>query len=562
MTPPDTTVPAPRSWWAEPELLWLVGLVLLAYFVRLDVLALRGEESRRAHLGAEMLRTGEWIVPQQQGEPVFFRPPLQNWMIAGLALLTGECDVWAARLPSALATLLMTLLLYGYSRNFLSRLGAFSAAAAYATMAEVLQFGTQAETDAVFTFFISGSLLVWHWGYTRGWSPAWMWSLSYLLAALGTLTKGPQAPIYFVASVGVYLISVGQWRRLFTLSHLLGVAVFTLIFGAWAVPYYLKMDWHSLRLIIGDEASVRFLLPHWTHVVEHLILFPLEIAGCLLPWALVLPAYSFSSFRQRLGEASPAVRFLWTCILVTFPSCWFALAARSRYYLPMYPCFAPLIGAVVQHYLQAQDGSLLRRGWTWFVSACGLAFLTVAALAVAGGEVERLTGFQWAQPPLTAAGLALALTALAVVLFRTRRQFEPGRMKLAVLCLACGLALAYSFWYVNILLNRQVHAPEAIARLKEELHGERLVSFSKVHHLFSFYYQEHIPIVPLPKAEAELPDDFTYFCFDAGVTEPSLPFPWERVAVINCDRNVRAVPLDTVVVGRLLPAGQPGAPDD
>src|SRR5262249_1546129 len=143
----------------------------------------------------------------------------------------GDWGAWAVRFPSLLATLLCTLLAYGYARTFLSRLGALTAGAAFATLGEMFQMGRQAETEALFILLLSAALLTWHWGLVRRWPTALTWALGYGLMALGALTKGAQAPAYFVGSIGVYLVLSRQWRRLFSAGHLLGVLTAAVLIG-------------------------------------------------------------------------------------------------------------------------------------------------------------------------------------------------------------------------------------------------------------------------------------------------------------------------------------------
>ena len=190
-------------------------LVIAAiYGARLTTLPIRGEETRRAEVATEILRTGDWIVPREQGAPFLSRPPLGSYPIALLEMLWGTGSLLAVRLPSVVATWLMTLIVYGYSRRFLEPLGALAAGFAFATTGMVLQLGRLAETDALFTLFVGGSLLLWHWGYSSQWRRPWPWVAGYLFAALGALTKGPQAPVYFVGSIALYLAWRREWRQL------------------------------------------------------------------------------------------------------------------------------------------------------------------------------------------------------------------------------------------------------------------------------------------------------------------------------------------------------------
>ncbi len=114
-----------------------------------------------------MIASGDWIVPRQQGHVFAERPPLGSWAMAGVALLRGQVDLVAIRLPSALATTLTAALIYAYARIFLTQLGAAVAALAYATAGQVLQIGRLGESEALFTLLVAASLLVWHAGYAR-----------------------------------------------------------------------------------------------------------------------------------------------------------------------------------------------------------------------------------------------------------------------------------------------------------------------------------------------------------------------------------------------------------
>ena len=67
--------------WLEPEYWLLMGLVVAIYFTRMTALPIYGEEPRWGQVAYEMLQSGDWIVPRQQGEPFPDRPPLNSWLI-------------------------------------------------------------------------------------------------------------------------------------------------------------------------------------------------------------------------------------------------------------------------------------------------------------------------------------------------------------------------------------------------------------------------------------------------------------------------------------------------
>jgi 4-amino-4-deoxy-L-arabinose transferase-like glycosyltransferase len=546
----------PSFWLFEFEVLCLIAFVVGVYATTLTDLPIRGEESRRAQIAREMQQTGDWIVPRQQGEPFLSRPPLGNWLIALTILARGDCDVIAVRLPSVLATLLTTLLIYAYGRTFLPRLGALASAIVYATMVQVMELGGLAETEAVFTFLLSASLLVWHWGYARRWPAAWSWVGAYGLAALATLTKGPQAPLYFAAAVGLYLL-MKDWRYLITWSHLLGILVFVGIIGVWQVPFYRELGWSGVRQVWAGDTALRFLILDAAFVSKHVLTYPFEIFCCTLPWSPLLGFYLSRTFRRALGIASGRIQFLALSLAVTFPSCWLVPGAQSRYFMPLYPLMALLAGLVIQRCVEADAASPLR--WAW---RCLLAFLAPTpafgglVLAMAAlFHVPRLA----ALPPLSPTTWLIVFMAgaLAILVWSVRNRCDAARGKLLVLGVGALLGLLYVGIFVPYIGRKSEDAAPAVARLKEQLPPQpQLVSFGPVSHLFTYLYREPIRMVPWPVKADDLDSEPVYFCFEQlGKGHASIPFAWEEVAVISCDRYRTPIPQCEVVIGRRVPAG-------
>src|SRR5260370_30976262 len=108
------------------------------------------------------------MIAGVRGRVFLRRPPLPNWLCASSSAPFGSRAPWVVRLPSVLAMLAIALLIYGYARTRLSRLGALTATFAFATFGEMFTTGCQAETEMVFIALVSASLLLWHWGPTAG----------------------------------------------------------------------------------------------------------------------------------------------------------------------------------------------------------------------------------------------------------------------------------------------------------------------------------------------------------------------------------------------------------
>ena len=236
-------------------------------------------------------------------------------------------------------------------------MGALWAAAAYPTMGLVLQFGWLGETESLYTLVVAGSLIVWRWADAAASKVENQesnvearaldirhstfvirllgWCGGYAMAALGMLTKGPQAPIYFAAGVGLFLLLTRRWRELFRWQHAAGIAVFLAIWLAWEIPFCLRVTPQQAWLMLTGDTTGRFQDTSLLKIGKHLIEFPLSVAACLLPWGVLLLAFFRRDFRRRpccAGApdfARSDVCFLGVSIGFEFLTCYVAPGART-----------------------------------------------------------------------------------------------------------------------------------------------------------------------------------------------------------------------------------------
>lgn len=478
-----------RPWWLTRPFALILALTLGVYFLRVSLLPVFGEECRRAMIAREMLETGEWVVPRIQGVAQLSRPPLQNWMIAGVGRLTGAVDVWAVRLPSLVATLATVVLIYGSAARCAGAPVAVLAATAYVTMYEVMEYGRLGETEAVFTLFVAGSLLIWHWGDAERWNPWLTWSLGYLLAAGGMMTKGLQAPLYFGGAVAIYLLVLRRWRDLISLPHLGGIGVFVAVVGAWQIAFVRQLGWESGLMIYALNVKYRFTDKTNDSFLMHLLSFPFEVYAVMLPGSLLLIPAAFSSVRTKLAEHRATVLFLAISVLWAFLFVWFPPGARARYYMPLMPLLALLMGLIGQAWL-----SVPWRNWSPDLR-------------------RRLT---------LGVGLVAAAVFMGPVLSTQARMCDDVEGQVAQL---------------------KSKLPAAA----------NLVSLETMHHGFLYHYQKPIGIVPRPTNVEDVPEDLRYFAIHTHNSDPPpLPFEWKEIDVITCDRYRRDVPRVKIHIGKRI----------
>jgi hypothetical protein len=337
---------------------------------------------------------------------------------------------------------------------------------------------------------------------------------------------------------------------LFGGSHLVGVATFMLVLGAWQVPYFLRTNLECSIAIWVNNAAQRFEdNARASTLLRHLAKYPFEVLVCMLPWSLLLLRYADRRVLATLGSARANVLFLTTAIVVTFPSVWLASTAKGRYYMPLYPCFAVLIGIVIDRCLAADPVSHLRTVWRHYAAivAGGLAIAGTVVAVSSWAPIGKLEAV--AQPSVFAAVYLAFVLIGAIVMLRS-----VARPEIALVVLACLLGLTSTGVVVNAYTKKANDASEAVAALKRQLpQGKQLASFGRIDHLFAYLYETPIEYCPVPKTVGEVGSDVRYFAIDGG-PKPivKLPFAWEPVTTIVLDRNKMPKPARTVIIGRRI----------
>lgn len=546
------------SSWREREFWLLIVLTVAVYLPRLAEQTIRGEESRWATVAQQMLSTGDFLIPRQQGEPFPDRPPLHCWTIAAFMSVLGPTSLWAIRLPSVLAMLASSTLIYTYGRRFLAPLGALAAGCAFATMAQAMQLGRLAESDALFTFLLAASLLVWHALYESERSRLLVWSVGFALAALAALTKGPQAPIYFGGVTAGYLLLVKRdWRTLVSWQFVGGGLLFALVLGSWQVPFALALGEQGVLSTWTQEGHLqhRFSPSQLAGLPKHVATYPLKLLLATLPWSAFLPCYLSRDVRNSLGPARSAAIFLATCIAVTLPTCWFTPGAVTRYYLPLFPMLALLVGIAIERCAESAAMTWWLASWRRYVSTAipviGLTPLVLMVISSQGNKLPPGVAQSWGWLALVIVAAGIAVAALVT----TRQQFQQSRLQSRALVAIAGFCgLIYVSVVLNVVIAQSTDPAQAIAQLKQQLpQNVELTSLGPAHHMFNFYYATPVQQVPRLLSAEQAPRVGEYFCFAQNRDEPqpvAIPFDWEPITTISCDRARYREPIDMVVVAR------------
>jgi 4-amino-4-deoxy-L-arabinose transferase-like glycosyltransferase len=386
-------------------------------------------ETAYGEVAREVALSNDWIVLHFNGHPWYVQPPLYFWLAAILARLFGDGEL-AFRLPSALATIAMGAAV-GYVVGRLAKArAAVLASVALSTSLMQVVVGRLAIMDALLDLMVALAILAWF-GSLRTGGARW-WYGGWVALALGTLAKGPVAPVVVLLVVAPWVVWESRvGGRLFLPSLVrwaLGAAVYVAIVAPWALALGERAGPIAFDEMVGHYTVGRYLGtienqsgPVWYYM-------PVVILG-FFPWvAYLAPALSagWRAAFERGPEASRSaslarLALVWAIV----PFVFFSLAKTK---LPNYialelPSLAILVGLWFDAAIAAAD----RRVALWWTA---LVPVTLGALAVAitifsrdnklGPDVLTL------RAPLIALGVSQVAGSLLCFALLVRRKTAPA----------------------------------------------------------------------------------------------------------------------------------------
>ncbi|MGC9224694.1 MAG: ArnT family glycosyltransferase [Terracidiphilus sp.] len=404
----------------------------------------------QAQIARNMLASGDWVTARLDGVAYLEKSPLVYWMMAASYRVFGVHD-WAARLPLALAAVLLCWVTFRMGRWSFGEEAGLYAGLSLATCAGLYLFTRIQIPDATLTLTIALAI----WACFRllepGESSPWRCSATLGVAvAFGVLLKGLIAIVFPVLAVVAYmavtrqLASLAAWKRL-----RLGLAIplCLLIAAPWHVlatlrnPPYFVFSMHSgpgdyrgfFWFYFFNEHLLRFLnlrYPRDYNTVPRPLFWALNLVW-IFPWT----AYLVASARQSFSSATRAgrVRLLalcWIGAVMVF----FTFSTTQEYYsMPIYPALALLVGSAM-----AEGG----RWIAWATRVTTAMFLAVfAVLSALLISVWRIPapGQMWTSLTQNPALYTLSLGHMADLTFKT---FAYLKLPLGVAALAFGLGAA------------------------------------------------------------------------------------------------------------------------
>lgn len=368
----------------------VLALLLVVYLGSAFSPALMDDaDSTHAEAAREMLVSGDYVTLHVNGVRYLEKAPLPYWMTAFSYQLFGVNEL-ATRLPNLLAVLLSAWLAMAWGRRAYGARAGIYAGLFVATTVGFYLFTRILIPEAILSLFLAAAFYFFITALSD--RQGWRWYLAYACVGCGVLTKGLIAIVFVGATVFVYAVLSGEWRR-WREFHLFSGTLLLLVVAA---PWHLLAGWRNpgfFWFYFVNEHFLRFLgkrYPKDYNKLPALLYWTLHLAW-LFPWSIYLPVAV-----RRLGRdlttklrhrtlVGPAADFasrtqllclIWAAIILGF----FSLSTNQEYYT--FPAYLPIV-LLLAGTISAEEQEQPKTGSRWLAILSAVTAVLALAAAVA-----------------------------------------------------------------------------------------------------------------------------------------------------------------------------------
>ena len=431
-------------------------------------------EARIAVVAREMLRSGDWVLPQLGERSRLKKPPLPYWLVASAAWLLGSdgsgrgVTEQATVLPSAVFGALCVFLVATFGAQAFGRAAGLWAGLLLGSSVLFVRYAQLGTGEIMLTFFTACALLGAAWIATSS-RPGLLAALAVgVPLGLAILTKG-HIPILIVAG-GVVAETLRRRRVHVRKMVLYGVALAVAL--AIAAPWYLAILWReplAAQEWLGEVGSGGHLQSdRWFF---YLYQFPAALLPCglLLIWAWPAAATRWRLDAKRdVAETGPKElrSFLLGATVVGFLGFYLFPKQQAYYLLPLIPPLAVAGGSALARL--GEPGGKAEEFLAWGVLVLGGLLGICLALAPWGAQLIParatlpLLSWEWSVP----LGLLAALLS-----FAGARQWAEGKALGAGVCLGVVVFVLQLGWTLQAAcsaMEKDLLARES-SRIQSEL---------------------------------------------------------------------------------------------
>jgi len=187
-------------------------------------------------------------------------------------------------------------------------------------------------------------------------------------------------------------------------------------------------------------------------------------------------------------------------LAVAYPTVWIVAGAQARYFMPLYPLIAVLVGLVIERCSVAAMGHYPRRAWRQFL-LCSSTLIAVLSIVTFIPAKWALGSYQ---PQWFRLTIVLIAAAAVWTLWKCYRANAPGTRLAAVAAIAIFAGLAQAGALMNFNIARWNDPSAAVAEIKDIVSSTPLVSLTAIDHRFAYFYEAPIAELAWPRDATKL----------------------------------------------------------
>jgi len=331
----------------------IIIVAMLALFWGLGDAPLRGRinEGRRSLISQQFyLGNHSLLVPHSLKGVTLTKPPLFYWVQA-ISYSIFSDNEFAARLPSAIAGMLVLIIVYLLGKDWGGEQQGWLSAILCLSSYPIMRYARLAEMDMFLLLFIMLAIYAFH-RYQH--NPGWRQALPFwLFCSLGFMVKGPHAIIFPLAGILPYYIYYRKEKlNIKQLFHWSGILLFLVIVLPWYIYIYKTMP--ETIAILRQETINRLTS---SAAKRHPTWYYLEKIPDLLPWLFAAIPATIYFWRKKEKQAHFWILYIITNFIILS----LIKSKKSVYMLPLIPAITILAAAWLQNIVKYGESKLNRK---------------------------------------------------------------------------------------------------------------------------------------------------------------------------------------------------------
>lgn len=432
-----------------------LSVLFIVFNQNLGLMPLLADEPTRALVSLEMILRNNYIFPTLGNEAYLNKPPLFNWILAGVMYFIKDYKEWHLRLISVVPFFVIAIIHYSIIAKEVNKKVALWSSLAFLTCGRILFYDSMmAYIDPLFSLVI---ILNTYWIFIQSRKELSLrfFILSYVLCVLAFFLKGLPALSFQACTLVAICIYRGKFKSLISLNHLTGISTFLLFAAIYYYEYAAYSNTSTLFSNIISQSSQR--TPIATGIKDsliHFVQFPVQFILDFSPFSFFI-VFAFRKNTLSLLKENEFIFLSFLFIASNIWLYWISAETRARYLFMFLPMFFTIVFYMYEKYKSPISKKIIQT--LVLVVSIGLA-LTVLILTF----LQRFSFIEYKE--LTALGIFMII---GLFMYYNYRYAFPNILSIVILLIL--IRVTFNFY---ILPLREKESPESMNKIVGKQIGE------------------------------------------------------------------------------------------